>query len=203
MCFKSSLIISEYIEREIQNIKTKFEELKAATWFALNTAQINMYELFYKVRNLPVRLEQEKQDIHREADKYRKRQIEPSFFAYLFSCWDYLNPDIYDHIITSFSLTRLHPLLTAYRKELDAFLRRTPPEIYCEIERTRVQHITSPRGYRQVEVRASRSCFELLRNFRMTIAKECNVPPYAVIVVNIGVATMGQYLIMRTLVPER
>lgn len=162
--------------------------------------------LFNKVKNLPVQLEeQEKRCIQRDADKLISTPIDPEFFEYLFSLWDYMNPDVYDYLIEEFSLTSLHPLLEAYRDMLDNFLLETPPDLFCKIENTRKQNIILPRGYTQRSMLGNPNCFPQLsrvESLRRALARSFNVHPSAVVITNMEITDNAEAVAMEIMTPD-
>lgn len=198
--------IFERTQQEIQYLKTKFAELKSATCAALNEAGITTFMLFKKVKHLPVQLEeQEKRQIQKDADKLICIPIDPEFFEYLFSLWDYMNPDIYDYLIEEFSLTSLHPLLKAYQDMLNNFQLETPPDLFCEIENTRKQNIISPRGYTQRGILGNPSCFPQLsrvESLRRALARSFNVHPSAVVITNMHMTDNAEAIDMEIMTPD-
>ena len=184
----------------------KFAELKYATCAALNEAGVTMYMLYDKIKHLPVQLdEQEKRCIQRDADILLTAPIEPAFFEYLFSLWDYMNPDIYDYLIGEFSLSSLDPVLAAYQNMLEAFLHKTPPDKFCAIEETKRQNITSPRGYKIRGILGNPSCFQQLskiESLRKAIARNYSVHPSAVVVTNLHVTENPEAVVMEIMMPD-
>ena len=182
----------ERVEEEIQNMRIKFAELKNAICVALNNAGISMYELLQTVHGLPVQLEG------------LQAQIEPATINQMFSLWDYMHPDIYAFLIYAFSLVSILPMLTAYQKDLEQFQDRTPTDAFCQIPKTREPNITIPPGYTLMTLTGELRCLpdlERVENLRLLFANRSNIPPFAVIVMDINIVS-NESVVVTMLVPE-
>ena len=48
--------------------------------------------------------------------------------------WDYLNPDVYEHLIKRYNLKDLHEMMNDYKIKFDQFIKYMSLQEFCEVE---------------------------------------------------------------------
>ena len=92
--------------------------------------------LIEEIMNLPAPLRDECDDDYlnkRTDDIYASKSI-PVVFSRIGLHWDYLNPDVYEHVIETYNLEYLNEMLDEYRSELDRFIDCISLQEFCKLE---------------------------------------------------------------------
>ena len=103
--------------------------------------------------------------------------------------WDYLNPEIYENIIDSFSLHRLDDQLAEYKAKLQQFIDETPITVFCGVVEKNKQHKPIPAGFRELVTKHNWKppiYLKHVNDFRTQVAHQYNLQQCAVLLVALG-----------------
>ena len=143
-----SLYFLTGVQAQIKQLKDQFEALEDATKIDLENERVLIGKLVKVIFSLPT----DKMELHRDfLIKYTKELISSETINEVFlkldthNYWDYLNTDILEHIIITFSLPS-QTQLEDYKIQQQQFMERTTVEEFCEAEGDR-RHIEPPPAF--------------------------------------------------------
>ena len=97
-------------------------------------------DLVDKIMDLPAPLRDDYDEsfLNKHADSIEESQSTRTVFHRIGLHWDYLNPDIYDHLIKAYSLHDLIEPLKEYRVKLDTFSEQISLREFCDVDGLKV-----------------------------------------------------------------
>ena len=82
----------------------------------------------------PLRDECDEEFLNKHTDDIYASKSIPAVFSRIGFHWDYLNPDVYEHLIETYNLEDLHGMMKDYRIKLDQFIECMSLQDFCKVE---------------------------------------------------------------------
>lgn len=121
---------------ELTELKKEFQKIKWEVCDKVEQICVDPRDLVKKIMDLPAPLrdESDKEFLTENSSKIRKSKETCNVFDCIGFHWDYLNPDVYEHLIKEYSLDHLIKPFEEYRVKLDIFSDNISLLEFCNLD---------------------------------------------------------------------
>ena len=139
----------QYIQAKIGQFKKRFNVLKKSTRECLERLRVAVKRVADALTSLPADdVDEHKQFLESHLSALYQAPDHSELFGTMNFHWNYLNPQLLDHLIREFDLEEVKGDMETYKEDLQQFRKKTPLKLFCESQKK--QRINPPPDFREV-----------------------------------------------------
>ena len=173
----------QYVQAKIQKFEKRFNALKKSTKECLERLKVPARRVAIALTSLPADdMDEHKQFLESHLSALYDADDHSELFGTMNFHWNYLNPQLLDHLIREFDLEGVKGEMKTYKENLQQFRKETPLKLFCESQKKK--RITPPPDFHQVVADLNlpdNVTLEVVEEFRQGYASHYNLRDFAIL----------------------